>query len=142
MIIASIFLKQMVQSIKNISTPAVRILTLSTICVCCDNWLSGWIKIFHLKKITLLLLLSTSILVGYSQSKTPQPKPEYDTVIVGYDRLVILDSTTYNALVNLVGSLPANISKSAGTILNAIDGSNKNVFLKPQYGLKPKNKKQ
>jgi hypothetical protein len=89
--------------------------------------------------LTLLLILTLSI--TYGQTKNQTPKPEYDTIIVSYERLIALDSLTYNALLNLVGSIPASISKSAGAILNAIDGSNKNVFLRPQYGLKPKQKK-
>lgn len=131
----------MAKSIQNFSYRVARYFHLVPFVFVTITGLPGRIKISTLKKSIILTTILLSALFSYGQTKNQAPKPEYDTVILSYDRLIALDSLTYNALLNLVGSIPANLSKSAGAILNAIDGSNKNVFLRPQYGLKPKQKK-
>lgn len=88
-----------------------------------------------------LLTITLLLLSFYSKAQSKDTGTKYDTVVTSHDYLIILDSSSYSNLISLIGSITASQNKSAGFILNSVDGSRKNIFLQPHFALKPKNKK-
>lgn len=92
-----------------------------------------------IKQLTAIITLILLTVSSYSQTVKKDSTIKPDTIIIGHNTVVVLDSVQYNNLKLFLGSLPVN-NPYGIYMFNLVNGENKNIYYIPIYGTKPKKK--